>query len=339
VSTTALATFEQLRKFIRAKQPRKFHLLLGNGFSMAYDPDVFSYPALHTFIDRSNAPRLSELFRIVRTKDLELIMRVLQMFRELADVFDAPPELGRRIGQAHRKLQTGLIEAIRALHPEHVFEIPENKHDACAEFLKVFLETGGNLFTTNYDLLLYWVLMRHREQLRSTDGFGRDEGKSARSELRWRKHRRQRVYYVHGALPLFDTGAEIVKEQYEARSRTPLLEKITARIDQGQYPVFVTAGSSREKLTRIRHDRYLDHCYDALSSVEDSLVTFGFSFGASDDHILAALDRAAKEDKLQNLYIGVFSDTDRKRIESLQGRERFKCKVRIFDSKTVKPWG
>jgi hypothetical protein len=33
------------------KSKRQKHLLLGNGFSMSYDKDIFSYNALSDFID------------------------------------------------------------------------------------------------------------------------------------------------------------------------------------------------------------------------------------------------------------------------------------------------
>ena len=69
------------------------------------------------------------------------------------------------------------------------------------------------------------------------------------------------------------------------------------------------------------------------------MVTFGFNFGPYDDHIIAAINRAAKRtipDKLWSLYIGVYSDKDRKHIEQIEGK--FKCKVHIYDAKTARVW-
>ena len=54
-----------------------------------------------------------------------------------------------------------------------MFEIPEEKNRACAIFLNEFLSKDGNILTTNYDLLLYWVLMRNQLD-RMGDGFGRE---------------------------------------------------------------------------------------------------------------------------------------------------------------------
>ena len=49
--------------------------------------------------------------------------------------------------------------------------------------------------------------------------------------------------------------------------------------------------------------------------------------------------KAARQDitkKLWSVYIGVYSEDDKKHIESIESK--FKCKVHIFDSKTAKIW-
>lgn len=343
-----LESFDDVTEAI-AKKGRPFHLLLGNGFSMAYDPGIFSYNALHGFVEDLDDDLLSKLFEIVDTKDFEVVLQQLQNFGALADLFSSDRDLKGRVDSAAVKLKQSLVDAIGALHPEHVFTIPQEKSNTCARFLESFLKTGGSIFTTNYDLLLYWVLMRN-EVVQSVDGFGRDrddpdayvsEDELEYSELRWGKHKdKQCIFYVHGALPLFDTGTEIVKEEYA--DRTYLLDRIKARIAKDEYPVFVTAGNGQEKLAHIRHNRYLDHAYEVLSLINGSIVTFGFNFGASDSHIVEAINRAAKHGrkqppKLWSIYVGVYSEEDRAHIESIA--DQFRCKVHIFDAKTTPVWG
>lgn len=64
------------------------------------------------------------------------------------------------------------------------------------------------------------------------------------SELVWGKNRdEQNVFCLHGALQFFDAGVSIVKEEYDAHNH--LLQKITARMNNGEYPIFVTAGDGR----------------------------------------------------------------------------------------------
>ena len=188
------------------------------------------------------------------------------------------------------------------------------------------------------------------EIMKSIDGFGRERENPDEyvppeeleySELRWGKYQKeQNIFYVHGALPFFDTGVEIVKEEYD--SQHYLMVNISDRIDQGHYPIFVTAGNGREKLIHIMHNRYLSYCYDSLSNTTGSLVTFGFNFGEYDHHIIDAINVASKHGKksfpkLLSIYIGVYSDASHKRIENIA--DRFKCKVHIYDAKTARVWG
>lgn len=344
-----LEAFDDVLKSIAGDKKRQFHLLLGNGFSMAYDPTIFSYNALYDFITTLNDDLLSKLFGIVKTNNFELIMQQLETFAALIEAFGTDKDLKSKVDEASKKLKQSLLDAVKALHPEHVFTVPQAKCDACAAFLKTFLDTQGHLYTTNYDLLLYWVLMRSLAN-RSVDGFGRDilnpddfvpDGEVVYSDLWWGKYKeKQNVFYIHGALPLFDTGVEIVKEEYG--NQQYLLENIGERIDKGEYPIFVTAGNGREKLSHIMHNRYLTYCYDSLSNITGSLVTFGFNFGDYDEHIINAINIAAKHGrkefpKLLSLYIGVYSEEDRLHIEKIAGR--FRCKVHVFDAKTANVWG
>jgi len=343
-----LETFQEVQKAIEGKG-RRFHLMVGNGFSMAYDPNIFSYNALYDFVNSLDDPILKKLLGIANTKNFELIMRQLEIFSAFLTAFGADRELQDTVSTARLNLKTSLIDAVKALHPEHVFTVPEEASKACARFLQLFLGTGGKIFTSNYDLLLYWVLMRHSIS-NAGDGFGRellnpDENVPSEeqewSDLRWGKNRDgQNIYYLHGALPLFDSGVEIEKEEYDTQSY--LLEKIGARMRRSNYPIFVTAGDGREKLVQIMHNRYLTFCYEALTNIEGSLVTFGFNFGDYDQHIVDAINAAAKHgrkarSKLWSIYIGVYSLSDQERIESIQGR--FKCKLHIFDAKTASIWG
>jgi len=118
-----------------------------------------------------------------------------------------------------------------------------------------------------------------------------------------------------------------------------LLENIKKRMSNDEYPIFVTAGNSNEKLQHITHNQYLTYCYDKLCSIKGSLITFGFSFGESDDHIIEAINKTSKksfDNKLWSVYIGVYNENDLKHIERIKGK--FKCKVNIWNAKTVKIW-
>lgn len=326
------------------------HLIMGNGFSMAYDYNIFSYNALYDFIENLEDPTLSKLFKVINSKNFELIMRQLDNFIEIASAFDTDKKFIEALKEANQLLQKSLIDAVSTLHPEHVFEITEQKSKACFNFLSEFLDNNGKVFSTNYDLLLYWVLMRNKPDS-SNDGFGkehlnpvetrRNQEDAEYGELYWGKYKdEQTVFHVHGTLPIFDTGTEIEKAVYNQRQF--LLENIKERMENKDYPVFVTAGDGNEKLKQIYHNRYLTHCYNELSDLKGYLISFGFNFGEYDHHIIKAVNKAAKRgaqsgEKLFSIYIGVYSEDDLEYIKSIQGK--FDCKVNVYNSQTANIWG
>jgi hypothetical protein len=344
--TTSLKTYDEIIPYL-IKKKRTPHLLLGNGFSMAYDHEIFSYNALFGFIEDLDDEFLSKLFGIVKTKNFELVMQQLDNFCELIEAFGSDNGLLEKVKVASANLKSSLIDAVESLHPEHVFKIPDEESARCARFLSDYLSNEGNIFSTNYDILLYWVLMRNNIQ-NHRDGFGRDREDDETdfstdpeySELRWGINKKnQNTHYLHGALPIFDAGIHIVKEEYSGSGY--LLENIEARMATSEYPVFVASGNGDEKLNHILHNRYLTHCYETLCTIEGSLVTFGFNFGGYDHHIINAINIAAKQgkrvgNKLFSIYIGVYSEDDKKHIEKI--KHLFKCKVNLFDAKTAKIW-
>lgn len=330
-----------------AKKKRTPHLLLGNGFSMSYDRDIFSYNALYNFIEKIDDPILKKLFEVTKTQNFEVVMQQLDATCRLLEAFASDKDLIERIENTSQTLKNSLVNAVQSMHPEHVFKIDESERRKCAEFLSPYLEQGGHVFSTNYDLLLYWVEVSSEElDGKCIDGFGKDRLNEDEphedpvySELIWGPNRsEQNIHHLHGTLSIFDEGVYIVKEIYDGNY---LLENIKARMQSKQYPVFVASGNGDDKLNVIKHNPYLTACYDTLSSVEGSLITFGFSFGDSDDHIIDAINLACSKkrhgfDKLWSVYIGVYDDTAKQHIESI--KHKFQCKVNLFDAKTVSIW-
>jgi len=343
----ALNTYDEIIQYLDKKN-RNYHLLFGNGFSIAYDSKIFSYNALSLFIENTKDDFLQKLFKVANTKNFELIMQQLDNFVEIAKVFGIDQSFIDKINEANTKLKDSLIEAVKELHPEHVFIVDENRSKKCHEFLDKFLSKGGKIFSTNYDLLMYWVLMRNSSTI-AIDGFGREllnpeefkKGQDAElSDLTWGENKDgQNIFYVHGTLPIFDTGTEIIKEEYD--SRHYLLEKISERMKTKSYPIFVTAGNAQEKLNQISHNKYLAYCYDNLCNIEGSLIVFGFNFGEYDTHIIDAINKAANQgmpsaDCLRSVYIGVYSDESLEYLESI--KDKFRCKVNFYNARSVSIW-
>ncbi len=347
-----LMTYQEVIDYLNGPRGRKKHLLFGNGFSMAFDNSIFSYNALSKFIVDNGDPTVSKLFKRLETNNFELIMRQLDDFCEIADIFSDDKTIVPKIRAVSEKLRNSLIDAVKELHPEHVFKIPDEKSQACMNFLQEYLSKDGLVFSTNYDLLLYWVLMRN-QAVNAVDGFGRDleshlysQGEYIQpddleySELRWGKYKEDMtIFHLHGTLPIFDDGIDIIKVEYD--NAHYLLENVNERIKQKEYPIFVTAGNGKEKLEQIMHNKYLTHCFDQLSKIEGSLITFGFNFGEYDYHIIDAINKAAKmgakvNDKLWSVYIGVYSDDDLNHINEIKGM--FTCKIKPYNARTANIW-
>ena len=280
-------------------------------------------------------------------------MQSLNTLLKLAQEFGANQDFIDNIGRAYTSLQKKLIATIDEIHPEHVFKLTQPEILLCGDFLKMYLSesNSGKVFSTNYDLLLYWVLMRYQDlsdDMIHSDGFGKeriDDGghytpiddRVYSEDLIWGENSgTQNVFYLHGALHLFDDRTQIIKAKYDG---SYIMEKIHQRIENKQYPVFVTAGTGDEKLNHIMHNGYLADAYNHLKNTTGSLITVGFGFGDSDKHIIQAIKAASSQsivDCLRSVYVGVFNETDRKHIERISGE--FGCKVNTFDSSKMKIW-
>ena len=103
-----LQTYDEIIQYLDSQKSQK-HLLLGNGFSMAYDHQIFSYNSLSKFIDSLDDEILHKLFGIVKTNNFELLMQQLDNFSEIALIFGADDTLVEKIKKASQTLKESLI--------------------------------------------------------------------------------------------------------------------------------------------------------------------------------------------------------------------------------------
>lgn len=98
------------------------------------------------------------------------------------------------------------------------------------------------------------------------------------------------VFYPHGSLSVVRDyiGGET---KISAGTVGDLLETITRRWSSGDYvPVFVSEGTSKEKVAAIRRSHYLTNVYEkALPALGESLVVYGWSFDERDQHLLNSI--------------------------------------------------
>jgi hypothetical protein len=251
-------------------------LLLGNGFSRAYNNDIFDYRALRDAAHLSS--RLAEVFDAVDTSDFEQVMRRLDEASTLAPIYGAPDRCCTAMTSDIDTVREALIETLHEHHPEGAHILDEAESENCAAFLKNF----SRIYTLNYDLLLYWVIVQHlRSQFQ--DGFWYSTWNGPRASG-------QNVFYLHGALHLYDTGVAIRK--LARGDESTILAGLAFRLRAHEYPLFVSEGRSEQKLSRIRSSVYLQDAYEHLEANKRPLFIYGFRFGSNDRHIVDAIARS-----------------------------------------------
>jgi len=278
------------------------HALLGNGFSRACKNDIFSYDALFERADFSGlSDHCKGAFEALGSTDFEFVIKSLQQAASLINLYRSDQKnLAEVLASDALKLREVLVSAIAGSHPNWPGEISNAAYASC----KTFLANFERVYTLNYDLLLYWAYMQDEivPQLDCDDGFrkpytGREEYVSWEVE----NSHKQKLYYLHGGLHLFDSGDELQKYTW-VNTGLRLTEQVRDALAHGKYPLFVSEGSSEQKLERIKHSGYLHRALANLPSIGSLLVAYGVSFAENDEHILRLIENG----KVTTLAVGIY---------------------------------
>ena len=344
---------EESRKF------RKRHLLLGNGFSIACRADIFHYGSLFEQADFSQVPEVEAVFAALGTQDFEQSIRSLENAAKILPpyVMHGEDAIAKMLEHA-AALKEILVQTIAGNHPNIPPDIPNEKFWACRRFLSHFLagESAGHVFTLNYDLLLYWTLM-HDDMpfedpvdLAKNDAFGNDEDDPDADYVVWQGEtgaHDANIHFLHGALHLFDSGAELKKYTW-IRTNVPLVDQARAAIATDAYPLFVAEGKSIKKKAKIRHNDYLYQGFKQFTANikvgTHCMFVFGHSLAENDNHILTRMGRA----RFKKLYIGIYGDPQSDENQRIMRRgyelaamrhERWPLEVAFYDAVSANVWG
>lgn len=322
------------------------HLLLGNGFSIACRPKVFRYDTLFDRADFSKMKRALEAFNALETTNFEFVIRALRNFSALAAVYSPGDASAKKKATADADaLREVLVKAVADSHPDRPHNLTISEYVKCREFVRPY----RSINTLNYDLLLYWALMQDDlggDPIPCDDGFRKPADDPDADYVSWDpdNSNSQTVRYLHGALHLYDTGSEMKKFTW-VNSQIPLIEQIREALNREYFPVFVSEGTSEEKVERIRHNDYLCKMYRSFTAIRGDLVVFGHSLDDTDDHIFS--DRIGYHGKVERLYVSIFGDADSKtnrkilrRAEAIASlrRPRRPLEVKFFDAATAHVW-
>ena len=347
----SILTFDEAIK--DSEQCTKRHLLLGNGFSIACRPQIFTYGSLFDRADFSSAERLRDVFESVGTTDFEHVIKLLEDASRVVPVYSTKTDIGKLMADDATTLKDILIQTVATNHPDVPNDISDSQFIACRKFLAHFLGDAnkGKVYTLNYDLLLYWTLLQGNVdgpgdtiELAADDGFGRDED-TPDEYVDWMGESSahyQRVHYLHGALHLFDGGAQLRKYTWKNTNKR-LLEQARDAMNIGQFPLFVAEGTSEQKLAKIKHSAYLYHSYKSFSEQmrqrNDALFIFGHSLSDNDQHIMNKITQG----KISHIYVGIYGkpSNNRQIRDSItkMSADRVSLHVRYFDAASAQVWG
>lgn len=332
------------------------HLLLGNGFSIAYDPQIFSYTALFQEAERNGgiSPVAKRFFEDKGTQDFELVLQKMTAARQALKIldFNQYEEQINDLDEEIRLLKNTLAEVLASLHPERPYHVEEDQFENTATFLKPY----GHIYTTNYDLLLYWTLRQATTHLQGIhhrpddDGFrSRDLDDEIKDYVVWDylKPTGQTIYYLHGALHLYRRSDGLRKLTWRRTNRA-LIDQIRDQLDSDYYPLYVSEGTAAEKRKKIQSSDYLSRGVRSLASVGGSLMVYGLSFSENDEHFMEAIVRS----NIKRLGVSIYGDPDssqnRQTIDAVNHlkveRERWspredkQLEVAFYDASDVDIW-
>jgi hypothetical protein len=341
----------------RSEQFRGRYLLIGNGFSIACKPDIFTYGSLYDRANFDGMPEVRAVFERLGTRDFEQVIQALQTSATVVPLFDGRIDTAM-IRRSAAQLKELLVQTIASNHPDTPLDIPHQQFWACRRFLSHFIgaTNPGKVYSLNYDLLLYWTVMHEDDPfaedqiaLDAKDGFGRDDADAAAEYVTWQGERNysQTIHYLHGAVHLFDAGTELQKYTW-INTRIRLIDQARAALDNNKFPLFVAEGESSAKLARIKHSAYLYHNFKSFARCMEArdkcLFVYGHSLAPNDQHILNKIGRG----KIPHIFVSLFGDPEapgnRAIVAQANGLmrmrpERFPLAVTYFDAASASVWG
>lgn len=305
-------------------------ILIGNGFSQAWDPNIFSYENLlerAEFGDRAEA--LRALFGRFETFDFEQVMRHLVSAAAVIEAYGGSEALIQQLKSDMATLRSALLSAIANTHPD----VPSKVSDAQFTAVRTFLARFESIFSVNYDLLMYWA--RNKDDL-PPDNFSTDDG--FRKTL-WKGYgTNQQVFFLHGALHIFDTGLATLKHRYTEQGST-ILDQVRKNLEENRFPLFVSEPDHKKKREKIHQNHYLEYCYRSLSELSGVLFVLGHSFAENDKHIFDAV----RHSPVTKIFVSVFGDegTEQNARTIANAQTYLKARNRevlIFDAHSAPVW-
>ncbi|GAB1443679.1 DUF4917 family protein [Ignavibacteriales bacterium] len=275
-------------------------ILLGNGFSINLY-EGFNYTALFSSFLESLPEKQKEIYSRFDTANFESILKDLTRTKQINSLFGIEET---KLDIAMNEIRNGLIQSITFGHPQ-TDQIDRPRIHKTEIALRFF----SDVYTLNYDLFLYYIVLNAKKR------FDKGEINSAYSDHFWGSHSKQfrsfnypitdsrysAVYYLHGAIFLFNNGFS-AKKRIVKFPESNLLESITKEIISGEIPLFISEGNSEEKKRMIYQNDYLVRGFENFKSNTKNLVIYGASLSGADMHIVEAINNRM----MKGIAVGLF---------------------------------
>ena len=273
------------------------NLLLGNGFSTNIWKE-YSYESLYKYsIDHSIQPLLTESIQNIFTNLQEINFE--EVLKALAYTILVKNSLGEetaRYLELYETVQENLFNTVYAVHVEY----SKLNKSAIAEEIKSF----KNVFTTCYDLILYWSSYGVLNTYTIADFFW-SNGNNAFDPTNTETDKAC-FYYLHGALHLKqDLNGTVSKLRYTS-DKLPVSKDFRYQGEETELPLYIAEGNSEYKLEKIKSNNYLNFCYRRFSSISGNLLVVGHSLSKEfDEHLIEAIKNNTK---LKAVGVSIYSE-------------------------------
>ncbi|HGS4996390.1 TPA: DUF4917 family protein [Vibrio cholerae] len=323
-----LQTFEEK---IDSLEPEEIpSILLANGFSQAWDHNIFNYQNL---LQRANFgardANIRDIFDKFDTYDFEQVMRALEAAEAVCETYGVDPAKIDEISTDQEQLKASLIQVISQTHPLRSSRVTTAQFQSAKPFIIRF----DKIFTLNYDLLLYWIVNKYDI---APGGYYTDDGFRRTT---WENVDSQNVYFLHGGLHIYDDGTTIKKHAFNGDADVSIVDQVRNNLNQGKFPLFVSEPTFEKKQTRIEHNPYLNSCFKALKNLSGPLFIHGHSMAENDRHIFNQINASG----VDKVFISIFGDENSEaNKETMANARRFidtqKIQIEFYDAASAPIW-
>lgn len=297
-------------------------LLLGNGLSINLW-SRFSYASLYE--KATLAPEAEAVFNGLGTTNFETALEAVHHARLVLDALGAGTQ---DVDDLYAQIRDGLFTAVNDAH------LPWGAVPPTTETLIAkYLNGHRAVFTTNYDLVLYWSHLQNAARVSLVDFFWGPGNTYDPNDVRLHSSSLTPVYYCHGAIHLWQDDYGDNGKWTNADTGNLLAVRSRYIVDKSKRPLFISEGTSKAKVRTIQRSPYLSFCLDAMREDERNTVIFGHSLSAQDQHVVDALNQGPKRAFAVAMYPAASSAhiiSEKVRIADALQRHT----IRFFDSTT-----